>query len=160
MRKRIRDLVWGPGLGRTRRNLVLAILHLSLLGLVANWAQPRLSAWLYPPPPPPPATCTQRGISFSGTVPAGDIVEAKKWAGIKGTILGQGYIWNREKQRLELWLFEEDAMWMLEFKCFEIIEPGIRYTATFGEFEKISMEDAVAWDNELREAEASQAPNE
>ena len=153
MRKRILDLVWGPNLGRTRRNLVLAILYLSLLGVTANFAQPRLTEWWYPTPPPPPATCTQRGISVTGVMPSGDIAAAKKWAGISGDILGQGYIWNREKNRLELWLFEADTVWMLEFRCFAIATPGSRYIASFGEVTKMSREDAVAWDNELKAQE-------
>src|SRR3990167_8444768 len=99
MRKRIQDMMWGTDLGRTRRHLVLAILYLSLLGVTANLARPRLAEWLDPAPPPPPATCTQRGISFSGSVPERDIAAAKEWAGIESTILGRGYVWNGEKNR-------------------------------------------------------------
>lgn len=48
--RRIRNIVFGVDLGRTRRYLVLAILELSLLGAVFKFAQPRLEAWLNPPP--------------------------------------------------------------------------------------------------------------
>ena len=146
-------MVWGRDLGRARRNLVLSSLFILLLGQVAVSMKPRLDAWLNPTPPPPPAVCTSRGISFSGAVPAGDMAAAKKWVKITGDILGSGYIWNGEKQRPELWLFEEDTLWMLEFKCFAIVTPGSRYTASFGEFEKLSREDAVAWDNALKARE-------
>lgn|SRR3990167_9266563 len=149
----LRELFWGPDLGRARRNLVLSSLFILILGQVAVSARPRLNAWLYPVPPPPPAVCTQRGISFGGVIPTGDVVAAKKWARIEGDILGQGYIWNEGKQRVELWLIEENALWILEFKCFAIVTPGSRYTATFGEFEMMTREDAVAWDKELKAAE-------
>ena len=141
MRKRLNDFVWGTDLGHTRRYLVLAILHVSLLGIAAVWAGPRLAAWLYPAPPPPPAVCTQASIFVSGTIPSTEIAAAKKWIGEpRANITLQGRIWNPQTNRLELWISDGTTLWQLEILCFDT---GPNHVAVFSEFHVTSFQSVL-----------------
>ena len=139
-------------IGQFRRNVVLVVLGALLLVGAVAWAKPRLDAWLLPPPPPP--ECTSRSIAVSGIPKVGDMVAARKWVGIENEdILGYSFIWNTEMDRLEYWLLGEEYIWQLEFKCFAIVTPGTQYAAAFGEFKKVSVEEAVAQDKNWKELE-------
>ena len=142
-------MVWGRDLGRARRLLVLSILSISILGRAAYWAKPKLNDWLFPPPRPALGVCTNRIISMSGDILSGDIAAAKKWARIETQTKYQGYVWNQEKQRVELFITDGETIWQIELICFEIKVSGKFYVAQFGEFEKLSVEESIEHDDEI-----------
>ena len=153
----LRDTFWGKNIGRARQAITKSILALSILGGTAIWAQPKIDKWLVPPEPIDLGTCTARMISVGSTPLTGDLVKAKQTIGQPDiTIRDAAWIWNSQKNRLEFWLIEEDAIWQLEFICFEIVTPGQNYGAQFGEFRVDSIKDLLYWDSKLKSIETGE----
>jgi len=156
MRNRLRTFVWGTDLGRTRRYLVLTILHVALLGLAANWAQPRINAWLYPPPPPPPQACTRISVFISVAISPIDVGKAKKWVGEpNASITLSARVWNPKNQRVEFWMTDGTTMWKLELICYDT---SAGHYMVYGEFEKESFQEVVNQEKEYLNEETGNNP--
>ena len=150
--QKLSRLFWGD-VARSRRYLVLSILYISLLGVVSSWAKPRLDKWLFPQPPMAQGTCTQRVISISGFVPSGDLTAAREWVQTDASISQAFYVWNQERNRLELWMTDKIDFWELEVICFAIQTPGKSYVAKFGDFYKESFDKGLNNDAILKSEE-------
>ena len=162
MRNRLKELLWGPPekLGRTRQALVKSILSLAILGGTAIWAQPKIDAWLNPPLPMEQGECTKRPIILSGMVPYGDITAARAWVRTDAKIPNNRavFVWNGELKRPEFLMTDGEYFWIIEVVCFAIRTPGETYVAKFGEFEKITIKEFLALEEERDAAEKGIIP--
>ena len=160
MKTKLRTLIWGKHINRARRYLVLAILEIALLGGVAHWAQPKWNAWLYPAAPMEKGECTKRPIILTGMVPYGDITAARAWVRTDAKIPNNQavFVWNGELKRLEFLMTDGEYFWIIEVVCFAIRTPGETYIAKFGEFEKITIKEFLALEEERDAAEKGIIP--
>ena len=141
----------------TRRYVVLGVLAIALFAGGVVWAYPKIDRLLNPPKPAAIGTCTERAVGIGSISPIETLAAAKKSIGRSDiTIEEAAWIWHRQNNRLELWLITAEEIWQLEFVCFEIVTPGQKYVAQFGEVRVDSIKSMIEWDKGLKAAEAGE----
>lgn len=124
---------------RLRLLLFTSIILVALLGGVANWAEPKIDAWLFPPPPLPPAICTSVSVPISNSFSSQNTNNARKWVGEPDiTMTGWGFIFSNERDRWEYWITDGIVGWQIEIVCFD--DTPTHYIV-YGEFHKVSFEE-------------------
>lgn len=148
----LRDLFWGKSLGRARMLLSMSIAYVLLLGAASMWAQPRLDKWLNPPPPVYVGECTNRWIFLRESDSMSGL--AKKWIGrpdlkqVTGSL-----VYDRPRDKIVYAMTDGTDFWFIDVICFEVPKSGSLYPPKFGAFEKMSLEETIRLDAELKDAE-------
>lgn len=138
-------------IGRVRRFVVLGVMAISILGVTAVWAIPRLAAWLNPPPPAPPAVCTKIGIVMSAAMTRTAIAASQKWVGQADKVMSlAAIVWDQEDGRAEVWISDLDKLWQIELLCFDTTT---QHLPVLGAFETYDFEKLLAEANAQSELE-------